>query len=109
MGWHVNSFGEKLTNGIVSNKLLCIRYCGWLVKTYMERFTDQCPRCGMITTGARMYFFQEFNTVFLLNALHQYCSFHIFAPQLTLDHQVLFVAAYKAFILISIRVPGAIC
>jgi hypothetical protein len=63
----------------------------------------------MITIGARMYFFQVFNTVFLLNALHQYFCFHIFVPQLTLDHQVLFAAAYKAFILNSIRVPGAIC
>jgi hypothetical protein len=105
----VNSFGEKLTIGAVSNKLLCIIYCGWPVKTCMERFTDQCPICGMITTGARMYFFQEFNTIFLLNALHQYFCFRIFAPQLTLDHQVLFAAAYKAFILISIKVPGAIC
>jgi hypothetical protein len=86
MGWHMNSFGEKLTIGTVSNKLLCISYCAWPVKTYMERFTDQCPRCGMITTGARMYFFQEFNTVFLLNALHQYFCFRIFAPQLNLNH-----------------------
>jgi hypothetical protein len=108
MGWHVNSFGEKLTIGVVSNKLLCISYRGWLVKTCTERFIDQCLRCGMITTGARMYFFQEFNTIFLLNALHQYFCFRIFAPQLTLDHQVLFAAAYKAFILISIRVPDAI-
>jgi hypothetical protein len=63
----------------------------------------------MIITGARMYFFQEFNTAFLLDALHQYFYFCIFAPQLSLDHQVLFVAAYKAFIFISIRVPSAIC
>jgi hypothetical protein len=82
----VNSFGEKLTVGAVSNKLLYISYCGWPVKTYAERFTNQCPRCSMITTGARMYFFQEFNIVFLLNALHQYFCFRIFAPQLTLDH-----------------------
>jgi hypothetical protein len=45
----------------------------------------------------------------LLNALHQYFFFRIFAPQLILDHQVLFATAYKALILISIRVPGAIC
>jgi hypothetical protein len=109
MGWHVNSFREKLTIGAVSNKLICIRYGGWPVKTCTERFTDQCPRCVMITTGARMYFFQEFNTVFLLNALHQYFCFRIFAPQLTLDHQVLFALAYKAFILSLIRIPGAIC
>jgi hypothetical protein len=63
----------------------------------------------MVTIGARMYFFQEFNTVFLLNALHQYFCFRIFAPQLTLDHQVLFAPAYKAFILSSIRIPGDIC
>jgi hypothetical protein len=31
---------------------------------------QSCPRCGMVTTGARMYFCQKFNTVFLLNALH---------------------------------------
>jgi hypothetical protein len=86
MGWHMNSFGEKLTIGAVSNKVLCISYCGGPVKTCTERVTDQCPRCGMITTGARMYFFQEFNTVFLLDALHQYFRFRIFAPQLTLDH-----------------------
>jgi hypothetical protein len=109
MGWHVNSFREKLKNCVVSNKFLYISYCGWPVKTCTERFTDQCLRCGMITTGARMYFFQEFNTVFLLNALHQYFCFRIIAPQLTLDHQVLFAVAYKVFILISIRVPGAIC
>jgi hypothetical protein len=64
----------------MSDKLLCIRYGGWPVETCMERFTDQCPRCGMVTAGARMYFFQEFNTVFLLNALHQHFSFCIFAP-----------------------------
>jgi hypothetical protein len=63
----------------------------------------------MITTGARMYFFQEFYIVFLLNALHQYFCFRIFALQLTFDHQVLSALAYKAFIFISIRVPGAIC
>jgi hypothetical protein len=40
MGWHVNSFWEKLTIGVVSNKLLCIRYGRWLVKTCTERFTD---------------------------------------------------------------------
>jgi hypothetical protein len=45
----------------------------------------------------------------LLDALHQYFCFRIFAPQLTLDHQVLSAAAYKVFIFISIRVPGAIC
>jgi hypothetical protein len=92
----MNSLGEKLAVGAVSNKLLCISYCGWPVTT-------------VITIGARMYFFQEFNTVFLLDALHQYFCFRIFAPQLTLDHQVLSVAAYKAFIFISIRVSGAIC
>jgi hypothetical protein len=100
---------EKLAVGAVSNKLLCISYCGWPVKTCSKRFTNQCPRCGVITTGARMYLFQEFNTIFLLDALHQYFCFRIFAQQLTLDHQVLFAVAYKAFIFISIRVPGAIC
>jgi hypothetical protein len=109
MGWHMNSLGEKLTVGVLSNKLLCISYCGWLVKTYAKRFTNQCPRCGMITIGARMYLFQQFNTIFLLDALHQYFCFRIFAPQLTLDHQVLSTVAYKAFIFISIRVPDAIC
>jgi hypothetical protein len=108
MGWHVNSFEEKLIIDAVSNKLLCISYCRWLVKTCTECFTDQCLTCDMITTGSRMYFFQEFNIIFLLNALHQYFCFRIFAPQLTLDHQVLFAAVYKAFILILIRVPGAI-
>jgi hypothetical protein len=109
MGWHMNSLGEKLTISAVSNKLLYISYCGWPVKTCAKRFTNQCPRCGVITIGARMYFFQEFNTVFLLDALHQYFCFRIFAPQLTLNHQVLSAAAYKAFIFILIRVPGAIC
>jgi hypothetical protein len=45
----------------------------------------------------------------LLDALHQYFCFRIFAPQLTLDHQVLSAVAYKTFIFISIRVPSAIC
>jgi hypothetical protein len=64
----------------MSNKLLCILYGGWPVKTYTEHFTDQCLRYSIVTIGARMYFFQEFNTVFLLNALHQYFGFRIFAP-----------------------------
>jgi hypothetical protein len=109
MGWHMNSFGEKLTVGAVSNKLLCISYCGWPVTTCVKRFTYQCLRCGMITTGARMYFFQDFKILFLLDALHQYFCFRIFAPHLTLDHQVLSAAAYKAFIFISIRIPGVVC
>jgi hypothetical protein len=63
-------FLRKLTIGAMSNKLLYVCYNIWPIKTYTECFTDQCPRCGMVTTGARMYFCQEFNTVFLLNALH---------------------------------------
>jgi hypothetical protein len=80
MSWHMNSLGEKLTVGAMSNKLLCISYCGRPVKTCSKRFTNQCPRCRVITTGARMYLFQELDAIFLLYALHQYFCFHIFAP-----------------------------
>jgi hypothetical protein len=80
MGWHMNSLGEKLTVGAVSNKLLCISYCGWPVKTCSKGFTNQCPRCSVITAGARMYLFQEHDVVFLLYAFHQYFCFHIFVP-----------------------------
>jgi hypothetical protein len=85
MGWHMNPFGEELAAFAVLHQLFGVGYHGRPVKPYMESLSDQHLGGCMVPTGSGMYVFEQFYTIVLDDAFHQYLGTCVFAHESTID------------------------